>query len=269
MKSKMINILKSISKELQLFLAENNNLCVDRNRKNDIIDAILYKLYYTKLSATQEKVTIKLNSFKTRKNKCSRQALAKKDKKLNVSFYEKLSLFLAEQIKKHNKTVSTRQVIAVDGVFSTFLKSLEKDGFKANKKGESVTPLISGLFNITYNCPVTLDLVKTRDERRAFMDFAKNKEMYKDNIFVFDRGYVDKNMFKCMNDKKLFFLCRLRDNNKYISSIDDNIVIEDGYKLRIIKYIINDKPYYVASNIIDYSKDMIQNIYHCYAVDGR
>ena len=138
MKSKMINILKSISNELQLFLAENNNLCVDRNRKNDIIDAILYKLYYTKLSATQEKVTIKLN----------------------VSFYEKLSLFLAEQIKKHNKTVSTRQVIAVDGVFSTFLKSLEKDGFKTNKKKEYVTPLISGLFNITYNCPVTLDLVK-------------------------------------------------------------------------------------------------------------
>ena len=73
---------------------------------------------------------------------------------------------MAEQIKKHTKTVSTKQVIAVDGVYSTFLKSLEKDGFKTNKKKESVTPLISGLFNITYNCPVTLDLVKTKNERR-------------------------------------------------------------------------------------------------------
>ena len=41
-----------------------------------------------------------------------------------------------------------------------------------------------------------------------------------------------------------------------------DIVDEDDYKLRIIKYIINGKPYYVASNILDYSKQMIQNLYH-------
>ena len=94
------------------------------------------------------------------------------------------------------------------------------------------------------------------------MNFVKNKNTDKDNIFVFDRGYVDKNLFKFMNKNNLLFLCRLRDNNKYISNIDDNIVDEDGYKLRIIKYIINGKPYYVASNILDYSKQMIQNLYH-------
>ena len=41
-----------------------------------------------------------------------------------------------------------------------------------------------------------------------------------------------------------------------------DIVDEYEYKLRIIKYIINGKPYYVASNILDYSKQMIQNLYH-------
>ena len=90
MKSKMINILKCISKELQIFLSNNNKLCVNRNRKNDIIDAILYKLYYTESSMTQEKATIKLNKFKTDKHKCSRQSLSKKRKEIKYIFLWKI-----------------------------------------------------------------------------------------------------------------------------------------------------------------------------------
>ena len=100
MKSKSIKVLKKISNEIQNFLSKNNNLCVNRARKNDIIDAILYKLYYTELSSTQEKATIKLNKFKKKINKSSRQSLVKKEKKLDVFFYEKLSNYLTHQIIK-------------------------------------------------------------------------------------------------------------------------------------------------------------------------
>ena len=77
---------------------------------------------------------------------------------------------------------------------------MSKDGYKANKKKESVTPLFSGLYNVTSNYPIMLDLVKTKDERKAFMDFVKNKDKFKNNIFVFDRGYVSGSLFKFMSD---------------------------------------------------------------------
>ena len=117
-----------------------------------------------------------------------------------------------------------------------------------------MTPLVSGLFNITENYPVILDLVKTKDERTAFVNFVKNKEEFKDNIFVFDRGYVSDKLFKFMNDDNLLFICRIKDNCQYITDKNDNVVISaEGVKLRIITYMINGKPYYIATNVYDYT----------------
>ena len=265
MKSKSIKVLKKISNEIQKFLSKNNNLCVNRARKNDIIDAILYKLYYTELSSTQEKATIKLNKFKKKINKSSRQSLVKKEKKLDVSFYEKLSNFLAHQINKNTDTHSnyTRQIIAVDGTFPTLLNTIAKDGYKPNKNKNSVTPLVSGLFNITSNYPVILDLVKTKNERSAFINFVKNKDKFKNNIFVFDRGYVSDNLFNFMDQSDLLFICRLKENSKYISNDTDKIVIsDDNVKMRIITYKIKNKTYYMATNVFDYTLNIIKNIYH-------
>jgi hypothetical protein len=53
--NKNLNKLKFISKKINKFIISNNNICVDRNRKNNITDAILYKLYYTKNTSSQEK----------------------------------------------------------------------------------------------------------------------------------------------------------------------------------------------------------------------
>ena len=265
MKSTSIRTLKKISKELQIFLSNNNNLCVDRTRKNDIIDAILYKLYYTEISSTQEKATIKLNDFKHKTNKTSRQSLVKKEKKLDVYFYEKLSNFLSDLIKKNTNTNAnyTRQIIAVDGTYPTLLNTITKDGYKSNKNENSVTPLVSGLFNITSNYPVILDLVKTKNERTAFINFVKNKDKFKNNIFVFDRGYVSDNLFDYMDHNELFFICRLRENNKYISDNYDRTVISDkNVKMRIITYKIKDKTYYMATNVFDCTPNLIKSIYH-------
>ena len=264
MKSKLINKLKKISKEMQLFLKENNNMCVDRTRKNNIFDAILYKLYYTRYASTQQKTVIRLNQFKKNKLKTSRQAISKKENKLSSSFYEKLSNFLADQINANFNFDHkyTRQIIAVDGTFPTLLKSLTNDGYKANKKGESVTPLVSGLFNVTSNYPVTLDLVKTKNERKAFYNFIKNKDKFRGNVFIFDKGYVSEKLFRYMNNNDLLYICRLRDNSCYISNKDNIIINENGMKIRIIKYVINGKSYHMATNVYDYNINLIRQIYH-------
>jgi len=96
---KNISKLLNISSKLNKFLDLNKNLCNRRIRKNDIYDALLYKLYYTKYSTTQEKAVIKLNQFK--KDKSSRQSIVKKENQLSDTFYNNLSTLLGNEIKKN------------------------------------------------------------------------------------------------------------------------------------------------------------------------
>jgi len=273
MKKKTIDILSAMSKELRAYLKLNNSLCVDRIGKNDIIDALLYKMYYNKSNMTQQEATIKLNQLKLKFKKLipgstlsSRQSLAKKENKLDISFYNDLSSFLAKLIDKYTRTKYTKytkQVIACDGVFSTLLKSLSKDGFKTNKKNESTTPLISGLFNVTTNYPICLDLVKTKDERLAFMNFIQNKDQFKNNIFVFDKGYYSHEMVDFMFKNNFYFAMRLKNNSRLITdSMDNTSQYKNGNKLRTITYIINKKKYYIATNLYNESIGQIKSIYH-------
>ena len=101
-------------------------------------------------------------------------------------------------------------IIAVDGTYSTMKESLCNDGYKSNKNGESVTALITGMFNVTCNCPIGLHIttnarcayvifIKTRrvliktkhkNKRKAFMDLITEYPSYKYSVCVFDRGYL-------------------------------------------------------------------------------
>ncbi len=153
----------------------------------------------------------------------------------------------------------------MDGTFPTFLNTLSKDGFKTNKKGNSVTPLVTGLFNITSNYPVMLELAKNKNERKAFMAFAKNKDKFKGNIFVFDRGYPSEEFFKYMDRNEMQHVCRIKDNSNYVSQLKGNdmtTTTKYGIKIRIIRYKIEDKSFYIATNVFDYSINLLKQIYH-------
>ena len=143
---------------------------------------------------TQEEATIKVNKYKKGKS-VSRQSLAKKENKLAISFYEQLSQKLHSEIKKNMYDKYMTQIIAVDGTYPTFLNSLSNDGYKSNKKKNSVTPLVTGLYNVTYNFPIMLSMTKHKDERKAFIDLISDKLNYKNSIFVFDKGYISDDLF--------------------------------------------------------------------------
>jgi len=52
--------------------------------------------------------------------------------------------------------------------------SIKKDGFKTTKNGEIVDGLVIGLYNVTHDYPVMIELVNHKDERRSCLDFLKN-----------------------------------------------------------------------------------------------
>ena len=97
-------------------------------------------------NTTQEEAVIKVNSFKIYKT-CSRQALVKKEDSIPVQVYIDLSDVLNSNIQnilyKNIQQKNSPNIIAVDGTYSTMKASLCEEGYKSNKNGESVTPLIT------------------------------------------------------------------------------------------------------------------------------
>jgi hypothetical protein len=70
--------------------------------------------------------------------------------------------------------------------------------------------------------------------------------------------------FNALSVKSVFFISRLRGNLKCIPNIDDEIVNYNGATIRIIKYIINNNSYYLATNLIDkneYTIEVLKQLY--------
>jgi len=145
--------------------------------------------------------------------------------------------------------------------------SIKKDCFKTTKNGEIIDGLVIGLYNVTHDYPVMLKLVNHKDERKACLDFLKNTDDFRGHIFLYDRGFVDRKLFKVLYDKDINFVCRVRKNSKLIptDSNDKIITNEDGLKLRMITYTINDQQYYLTTNLMDreeYTINVLKQMYH-------
>ena len=56
-----------------------------------------------------------------------------------------------------------------------------------------------------------------------------------------------------MNDNDLFYICRMRENSLLIDNTKDDFTtkMKNGADIRIVKYAIDNKSYYMATNLID------------------
>ena len=248
----LIERLKKMSKNAYQFIWDNTSICVSRNRNIDMYDAIAYKLYYSNSNTTQEEAVIKVNKFRPN-NVCTRQALNKKEQRIPVEFYRNFVDVLYKSatatLCKNNHGYPTQNIVAVDGTYVTLKEKLIENGYKSNKNGQSVTSLVTGMFNVTYNFPITFEMTKHKNERKAFMDLIKDPTRYQNTIFVFDRGYFSEELFESIQNKGLFFICRMRKNSLLINHNEDDtkVKLKNGHDVRIVTYTIDEKEYYMAT----------------------
>jgi len=184
--------LIKLSHNIGTLVNKNKNKYIIRNKKTSMFDGIIYRLLYTQKESTQTLVTAQINNFLGKT--INRSSYSDRDKQINIDFYEKINDLI--KIDKCKGLLYTKQVFAVDGTYGYMSKKLGEEGFKLNKNKVSSSPLISGIFNVTYNYPVSLDLVKHKNERKAFLDFKLNYKNYENSIFVFDRGYYSGEFIK-------------------------------------------------------------------------
>jgi hypothetical protein len=85
------------------------------------------------------------------------------------------------------------------------------------------------------------------------------------DIYVFDRGYLDFSLLESLHKNNKYFICRIRKNTKQLDETRKDYIIKNNYFdcLRIIVYIINNKYYYLCTNLKEnIDSDTIKNIYY-------
>ena len=113
-------------------------------------------------------------------------------------------------------------------------------------------------------------LKKSHNERNAVIEFVKqNQKTYNGSVFTFDRGYYSFFMENMLNQNNIYFIFRLSKSLHFIPEElrqkEEGDVIINEKNRRIIKYTIENKYYYILTNLLDnkkYPLDTIKTMYH-------
>lgn len=269
----MFNIFKKMSQCVHNTIQSFEKLYCERIKKTSLVDGLLFGILYSQKGKTQQVITGDLNSLnqnhKDKNVHISRQSFSNRFDNIGIEVYEEINNVLEKYIdsnfdKRKKKYDITKSLVAVDGTYITLRKSLMDVGFHKTNQS-SVKALNMCLFNVTRNYPVTLQMVKHLNERKAFFDVIKKPEKYKNNIFVYDRGYQGEAFFKNLTDRELKFVCRINDYDKWYTGNKNDCIVElETVKIRVITYMIKDVKYILATNIFDkkIKIDTFKKIYH-------
>ena len=266
----MISKIINMSKQINKIILENGKQYIKRNKKTNSLHGFLFGLLHTEKDVSMDTVAARFNTLNIREFKSNstiaRQSFLNRYNSLPLEFFEKVSNGIGTLIENMNKITNTHQILAVDGSDTACSKLLAKNNYKLNKNQQSVTALNLGIYNVTRNLPVMLEMVNHADERKAFLDYIKKKNDYEKCIFVFDRGFDGPEFFNKLEELKIRYVCRLRSNMSIIpKDNEDAIVRVKNLNIRVITYKINENNYYLATNLLDkdeFKISTLMQIYH-------
>lgn len=239
-----------------------------RTKKTNLNDGILFKLLTCKKDVTHLDSAAYINKYNN--TNVSAQGYYNRISNLNIEFYRDLSKFITKKINRSFYNSNQYNILSVDGTYAQFKTSVNEE--KLNPNEDSTTNLITGIYNVTHNCPELLQIENKHTERSSIAEIIKNKYNNSSTIFVMDRGYMGTELFNTIHSLNNYFICRLRKNltiyknaNKNLTDYEINYSSNILPKIRIIKYTINENEYYVGTNLFDkdtFTKKYIEDIYH-------
>ena len=243
-----------------------------RNNKISTKDVFYYTSQLIKnKNASSTTVTSKMYNEKI----CNATASSfiKKRNKIPFTYFNDISNKLLEYHYSisNNRTFNKYRILAVDGTHSQLSKNLLAENYKITKNKTFVNALISGLYDISNNTIVDLHLSNTNSERKQYM--GQFKYLNKNDIVIHDRGYYSAKLLYELYIKEVYPIFRMKINDSNVEDLlksDENekiyIINNENtnfidIKLRLIKYIVNNKKYINATEIRNHSKI---NYYYIY-----
>lgn len=280
-----INELNKLSNDLNKLFFNANDLIKKmlnkkkiktRQSKISFNDILCYIFNYSFINNTKQSV---VSDYNFDNNICvNRTSFYKKELKIPLNYYKILFTKIKFLLNKYlNKNDCVYSVIAVDGTYSNTNilndKSLE-------------TTLNMGYYDATNHIPIDLELKDgnyKNKEIKSFVEHLEKNNFNKENvILVFDRAYFSYDLINKLNELKLNFVIRSKNNSKYLkdsiknkdnlNKIDsNNRFINHKSKRIIIKKDENNKDVKLEENIEcnlvtnlkynDFNDDKIKDLY--------
>jgi hypothetical protein len=254
--------------KLQKFIVNNcnlNNLIISTRQRKLHFKHILY--FISNLVNNNSSYSI-ANSQLKYKNlvDISPQALRKKRNLISNLIFSKLNKLLYEHICNSN-LIKKDNIFAVDGSKITLDKSFSKKGYNLTQTKSYCKANVSCLYDVTNKLVLDCHLDDNYNERKSFVDHLS---VPKNAIVLFDRGYFGYDfMFHLMETNKKFIirmrltkvtkLMEKRKLSQYFHIIEKN---NKCLIIKIIKYTIDSKNYYLATNIFNKSIEYYKELYH-------
>lgn len=254
----ILDLVNLIKEKVNTLNVPNKN---NKFKKTDFMDAVLLRLLYCDINKSQQFVASKINFYKSTEDQVHRTSYTRREEKIPVDFYEQLLIAIIDLENKYFQ--DEYKVVAFDGTHSHLNRNLGDEGYKVNKGG-SVDTLILGVYDVTRNFPIALELTKSRNERKALKDFLSKKEdflrKFEKSILVFDRGFPSKEVISELEEMGLQYVFRIKKNNPYIDKQRNDYSFlmlgenNDQYPVRVVHYLKNDNDYYLLTNLINKDK---------------
>ena len=208
----------------------NKKKTITRKRKINFIDVLCYMFNYSFIGNTKQSVISDYN-FDNGIN-VNRTSFYRKELKIPMNYYENLFCKIKTLLNKYtNKNNSSfNKIIAVDGTYSN--TNILNDGTLE-------TTLNMGYYDSTNRIPVDLELKNgnyKNKEIKSFIEYLEKNNFDKKNIiFVFDRAYFSYDFINKLNEYKLNYVIRSKNNSKYLKENNNLNKIDDNN--RFINYI--------------------------------
>src|ERR1044071_434704 len=257
-----IDIIKTFKNKLCNLLKKINNDVKCRNSKIiQFRDIIYYSSLIVGNNESYDVVNSKLkicNLLNVSKN-----TLVKQRNKLNYDCINQLN----DGLLTHIYDLGKKRIIGVDGTYINLLKSLNKYEFTISRNKNYCIALLSTLFDVEKEIPINYYLSKTRDERNSLI--KQLKYVRPNDILIMDRGYFSKYLLTKLTMCNIKLIFRLRKNPKILKNLKNstdyitNISYNKKFiQFRLIKYVVNNKIYYLGTTIynksISYLKYVLQ-----------
>jgi hypothetical protein len=233
-----------------------------RNRNNNSFRHILYSLILKNSICSSYETANSRLKYKNILN-ISTQALHKFILNMDNTHFLKFNNRIIDYYYSEHTEI---RYIAVDGSQINLDQNLVYDKFQLSNNQGYCSALVSSLYDVSNNIPINLHMSKNFDERNALVN--QLNFLHKNDVLIMDRGYFSFDLLETLSDKGIDVIFRLKENLTLVKELkDNNDVLLDVplknkiIKLRLVKYIIDDKEFYLATTLFYATLLFLQNMY--------
>jgi len=258
--------IKELQKILNINIKNINNKIIKRDRKINFREILYGSIYKCINNSSYQDVSSKINLDFIKRNidtTITNTAFIKKRNNIpNKYFLDINNSFIKHILKNDNKP----RIYGVDGSFINLFKNFDKYNFMyASSNKTYCQGIISCLYDLNNKIPINYFLLKTRDEREAFIN--QIKYLRQGDTVIFDRGYYSYDLVEKLDLIGVNYIFRLKSSKKEVKKmIKDNITdfsfINEKINNRIVHYRVdNSKEDYFLLTNLNKSLDEMKDLY--------